>query len=142
MRIISLGWGVQSFGLAAMVAKGVLPPVDAAVHSDTTHERRETYEFRQRWTPWLEERGVRVVTAQAERTRPDEHWGNTPGIRIAAYTTWPDGTPSGMMGRQCTRDWKISPIRRWLQANRGGEPVEMWLGITLDEVTRMKPSDV
>jgi len=48
MRIISLGWGVQSFALAAMVAKGVLPKVDAAVHADTVHERRETYELAER----------------------------------------------------------------------------------------------
>jgi len=29
-----------------------------------------------------------------------------------------------------------------LQANRNGQPVEQWIGITLDEVHRMKPSDV
>ena len=60
MRVISLGWGVQSFALAAMSALGELPPVDAAIHADTTHERRETYEFAATWTPWLEARGVHV----------------------------------------------------------------------------------
>ena len=35
------GLGVQSFALAAMSALGVLPPVDAAVHADTSHERSE-----------------------------------------------------------------------------------------------------
>jgi hypothetical protein len=34
------------------------------------------------------------------------------------------------------------PIRRWLQANRNGEPVEQWIGISLDEFRRMKDSDV
>jgi len=33
--VISLGWGVQSFGLVAMSALGVLPKVDYAVHGDT-----------------------------------------------------------------------------------------------------------
>ena len=33
-------------------------------------------------------------------------------------------------------------MRRWLQANRGGAVVEQWLGISLDEVQRMKDSDV
>ena len=32
MRVISLGWGVQSFTLAAMAALGDIPPVDAAIH--------------------------------------------------------------------------------------------------------------
>ena len=46
------------------------------------------------------------------------------------------------MKRQCTGDWKIDPIKRWLQANRKGQPVEQWIGISLDEITRMKPSQV
>ena len=32
MKVISLGWGVQSFTLAAMVALKELPPVDYAVY--------------------------------------------------------------------------------------------------------------
>ena len=31
MKVISLGWGVQSFTLAAMVALGELEPVDYAI---------------------------------------------------------------------------------------------------------------
>ncbi len=50
MNIISLGWGVQSFTLAAMSALGDLPRIDAAVHADTTHESILTYEFASRWT--------------------------------------------------------------------------------------------
>ena len=37
---------------------------------------------------------------------------------------------------------KVAPIRRWLQANRNKQPVELWLGISTDEALRMKPSDV
>lgn len=40
LRVISLGWGVQSLGMAIMSALGILPPVDAAVCSDITYERR------------------------------------------------------------------------------------------------------
>lgn len=39
MRIISLGWGVQSFTLAAMAALDEIEPVDFAVHADTTEEK-------------------------------------------------------------------------------------------------------
>ena len=141
MRVISLGWGVQSFALAAMSALAELPPVDAAIHADTTHERGETYEFAARWTPWLEERGVRVVTVNPYRRAQDVLTAKGE-LMIAAYTTWPDGRQSGMLRRQCTHDWKIMPIRRWLQKHRDGQPVEMCLGITLDEWTRMRTSDV
>jgi len=61
LKIISLGWGVQSFTLAVMVALGDLEPVDAAIHADTTHEKTATYEFAKRWTPWLEEHGTKVL---------------------------------------------------------------------------------
>jgi hypothetical protein len=143
MVVISLGWGCQSFALAAMSALGVLPRVDAAIHADTTHERRKTYEFAQRWTPWLEERGVRVVTVRADEKRLDPFYSvNKLSVFLPAYTTRETGERSGMLRRQCTSEWKVLPIRRWLQVNRSGELVEQWLGITLDEVQRMRQSDV
>jgi len=143
MRVISLGWGVQSFALAAMSALGELPPVDAAIHADTTHERMETYEFAARWTPWLEERGVRVVTVRAPDNRL-QGLQNTECVSVLppAFGTWPGGLPSGQIRRQCTYDWKIAPQRRWMQAHRNGEQVVQWLGITLDEWQRMRDSDV
>jgi len=140
MRIISLGWGCQSFALAAMSALGVLPKVDAAVHADTGHERAETYDLAARWTPWLEERGVRVVTVkETYQLAPVDEWG---GVFLAAYTKSLANDSAGMLRRQCTQRWKIAPIRRWLQVNRDDRHVEQWLGITLDEVLRIKPSDV
>lgn len=140
MRAISLGWGVQSFTLAAMVALGELEPVDVAIHADTTHESKLTYEFAARWTPWLEERGVRVVTVHPAYTgvTVDRRGGE---IWLPAYTDTPSAG-GGMLRRQCTQRWKIAPMRRWLQTNRNGEPVEQWLGISLDEFQRMKHSDV
>ena len=59
LRVLSLGWGVQSWTLAAMIALKELPLVDYAVHADTTHEHEGTYAHAAKWTPWLEERGVR-----------------------------------------------------------------------------------
>jgi hypothetical protein len=144
LTVISLGWGVQSWALAAMSALGVLPPVDYAIHSDTTYERSETYAFAEKWTPWLEERGVKVVTVTH----------NTPyfsykGIYMPVHTTYPDGQKSGMLRRQCTDRWKIAPVRRFLRAELKRRnidiypsSVEQWLGITLDEFQRMKDSKV
>lgn len=137
MKILNLGWGVQSFTLAAMVALGELEPIDVAIHADTTHERESTYRFAEKYTPWLEARGVHVVTVQDNHT-PDPL--NTGGmVCIPARTSSDSG---GLLTRMCTSHWKIAPIRRWLQANRNSTPVEQWLGISLDEAERMKPSDV
>lgn len=61
-------------------------------------------------------------------------------VSIPAFTLR-DGK-RGTMRRQCTNRWKIVPVRRWLQANRGRRPVELWLGITTDEWQRAKDADV
>jgi hypothetical protein len=138
MITLNLGWGVQSFTLAAMVALGELEQIDAAIHADTTHERESTYRFAEKYTPWLEARGVRVVTV---RDAEQAATVTTLKTDIPAFTVGQSET-GGMLRRQCTGRWKIQPIRKWLQENRNGEPVEQWLGITTDEAERMKPSDV
>ncbi len=132
---ISLGWGVQSFTLAAMSALGELPPVDVAIHADTTHESVLTYRFAARWTTWLERHGVKVATPYPGRIDPvNNGYG------------WPDAPfysdPEGQIKRQCTSQWKVKRIRRYVQAHRNGQPVEQWLGISTDEWQRMRDSDV
>ena len=141
MRVLSLGWGVQSFTLAAMSALGEIERADVALHADTTHEQQGTYKFAVKYTPWLEMRGVKIVTVTD--TRPElrimDEWG---GAFIPAYTRDETGKVWGTLRRQCTGGWKIAPMRRWLQANRNRQPIEQWIGISLDEALRMKPSDV
>jgi hypothetical protein len=140
MIAISLGWGVQSFTLAAMAALGELPRVDAAIHSDTQHERSATYAFAAQWTPWLAAHGVKVATV-TNRLR-----GGTAVVIGGNKTPIPartinDGS-EGRMKRQCTGDWKIQPIRRYLQEHRNGRAAELWLGISTDEFQRAKDADV
>lgn len=131
-----------------MIALGDLPPVHAVVHSDTTHERVATYKFAARWTPWLEKRGVRVVTVSDRETakkvlEPGKH------VLIPAYTLSNKRGSRGQLWRVCTERWKIRPQRRWvtkelkrLGLKKVAGSVETQLGITSDEWDRMKDSDV
>ena len=55
----------------------------------------------------------------------------------------------GQLRRSCTQRWKIAPQRRWISAelerrNLPKSPgiVEQWFGISKDEWTRMRTSDV
>jgi len=164
LTILSMGWGVQSWVLAAMAALGDVPPIDFAIHSDTTWERSLTYDFAQQWTPWLKERGVRVVTvndseqaakvgtaktdipafSRDESTSIVDKFG---GVGGNAHTTF-EGN-HGQLRRQCTSRWKIKPMRRFIsqELDRRGlkkKPgvVTQWLGITVDEVQRARDSDV
>lgn len=135
IRVLSLGWGVQSFTLVAMAALGELEPVDFAIHADTTHESILTYRFAQRWTPWLKERGVKVVTVSDPKA-PARVWA---GEMIPAYTR---NGKAGQALRTCTQRWKIAPMRREIQRRRNGQQVEQLLGISMDEYQRMRDSDV
>lgn len=146
MRVISLGWGVQSFTLAAMVALGELEPVDFAIHADTTWERKATYEFAQRWTPWLEALGVKVITVQ---DRDQAAAVTTLRTDVPAFTVDATAEVYGQLRRQCTGRWKITPMRRYIieelqrrQLPKFSGQVEQWLGISEDEWHRAKDSDV
>jgi hypothetical protein len=142
LRVLSLGWGVQSWTLAAMAALGEIEPFDFAIHSDTTHEMAATYEHAAKWTPWLEEHGVKVVTALPDDASPRDKHG---AVMIPAFATDAKGFAAPIR-RQCTGAWKIVPIRRYLRSVLPSHPkpgsVELLTGISWDEALRMKDSNV
>ncbi len=134
-RIISLGWGVQSFTLAAMAAMGEIPAVDLALHADTTYEHRGTYDFAARWVGWLGARGVPVATVRAEN---HDLFNKSGGVLLPLYTG--HFKVRGQFHRQCTQKWKIWPMRRrMVQHQREG--VHLLIGISTDEWKRMKGSN-
>ena len=143
LKILSLGWGVQSWTLAAMAALGEIPMPDYAVHADTTHEMAGTYAHTEKWTPWLEEHGIPVVTVQATNTNIS-NFGTKYKVQIPAVTYDLKTGKHGQLNRQCTSDWKIAPLRRFARSiinKTSTECVEMWMGISLDEWQRMRTSD-
>ncbi len=144
MKVISLGWGVQSFTLAAMAALGEIEPIDAAIHSDTGFESALTYDFAKRWTPWLEDHGVKVVTVHGTDGDCSKIYNPSPNgkfLKIPAFSINQAGkTQIGM--RQCTGAWKIAPMRRWEQKNRNKQHIDQLIGISFDERERMRLSDV
>lgn len=144
IRFISLGWGVQSWTLAAMSALGQLPKADYAIHADTQHEASGTYAHAAKWTPWLKERGIEVVTLKGPRTNVVEAaWSNS--VMIPAFSVAAKDGKRGQIMRQCTTEWKIRPIRRFLRSKVTALPpgaIESWLGISTEEMTRMRTSDV
>ena len=149
LRILSLGWGVQSWTLAAMAALDEIPKPDYAVHADTTHEMEGTYAHAKKWTPWLEERGIPVVTVQASQTKvaggSSSNSQSSYRVQIPYYSKHLQTSEEGQAQRQCTSDWKITPLRRFARSIIGKpspECVEMWMGISLDEWQRMRTADV
>lgn len=148
---ISLGAGVQSSTLALMAAKGEVGPMPAgAIFADTQAEPPSIYE----WLNWLEKQlpfPVYRVTAGSLTTHSLTKFTNKKTGKhyacnmIPAFVKHPDGT-KGIAGRSCTYDHKIVPIlkkvRELASIKRGQKTVGVvqWIGISLDEVHRMKPS--
>jgi hypothetical protein len=144
LRVLSLGWGVQSWTLAAMAANGDIPAVDLAIHADTRFERSATYAFAEKWTPWLAERGVKVETAKANNADGSVLRWSRKSVMLPAYTL--DGAAEGQLRRQCTSRWKIEPLRQALRKHLPKQPkagaVEMLIGISKDEWSRQRTSEV
>jgi len=152
LNVISLGAGVQSTTMALMASNGLLSTMpDCAIFADTQWEPKAVYSHLE----WLRSGVLRfpVHIVSAGDLRSDIlRRSNTTGGRFAAvpwFTINSDGTP-GMGRRQCTSEYKIKPIARKLRdiLNVGPKArikpgtVRMWLGISIDEASRMRPSRV
>jgi hypothetical protein len=115
---------------------GDLP--DCAIFADTGFEPRAVYD-------WLADLEALIAPFPIHRVsngdlRKDATEGLVKGRRMASL---PFFLSSGGMGRrQCTNEYKIRPIRRWIRAHEATPPTELWLGISTDEAHRMKPSQV
>lgn len=146
LRVLSLGAGVQSTAVLLMSEAGELPKLDAAVFADTQWEPAEVYQHLDRLTAATATPIIRVSAGSLRAEVMANARGETAGqfTRIPVYIRTDDGQ-KGMGARQCTRDYKIRPIRRVvreLMMRAGANHVEQWVGISLDEVGRMKPSGV
>jgi hypothetical protein len=152
LRSISLGAGVQSTTLYLMACAGEIGPrPDVAIFADTGAEPPEVYAHLWRLA---ENFGhiipIRIVSdGDIEADIMGARDGRTSFVSIPLRVMGADGRPGALMLRQCTREYKITPINRELrrmlglarrQRAAGVVRVEQWIGISLDEVQRMKPS--
>ncbi|WP_202367912.1 hypothetical protein [Mesorhizobium sp. L-2-11] len=152
LRVLSLGAGVQSTTLALMAAHGHFGSLDCAIFADTGWEPAAVYEHL-RWlmSPNVLPFPVHIVSARNLRESLIAAGDGKRWASIPAFTRTVDrrGNISiGMIRRQCTTTSKIEPIRRKVRElaglTRKRSPtypvVHQWLGISMDEVVRMKPS--
>lgn len=154
-RVLNLGAGTQSSVLLVMADRGEIEPVEVAIFADTQAEPREVYEH----LDWLEKQVktpvVRVsegdLEADAIAFRQRRFTVNEAGRKsyasIPLFILNPDNSP-GMVRRQCTFQYKIKPIERYIrrtvlglqngQRVPAGVTVTQVYGISFDERTRAK----
>lgn len=145
-RFISLGAGVQSSAMLLMYDVGVLPgptPI-GALFADTGWEPQAVYDQLAYLQRTVRRIPIHVVDGPRIREQLVEHAaGRGRFASPPLYVRSADGD-RGQLRRQCTREFKVDPMRRWLRDAGYGprRPVVQLLGITLDEFERMRPSRV
>ena len=160
-RVASWGAGTQSTDMIVRSALGETEKLDAVIFSDAQFERRFTYEIIEFYTRFFTQRNIPVYIPTAGSV---EYEGADKHIHIPFFTR---KTPKGWDGewinpadtiiggplmRECTRHFKIRPIRRKTREILGLPPstppappagaVEQWLGISWDESERVSKSPI
>jgi len=148
LTVISLGAGVQSSTMAIMSAKGDLPPVDVAIFADTGNEPKAVYTYLNYLSNILPFPIFKVRKGNIKDDMLNAK-GKSNFVVAPFFTQNKITGKKGMVMRQCTNDYKIQPIRikiRELCNVKKGKHfpkdkyVEQWIGISMDEIGRMKPA--
>lgn len=151
IRVLSLGAGVQSSTLALMIARGDLPAVDCAVFADTGWEPQAVYD----WLDYLQSQ-LPFPVIRARRDGLDLgammiEIAHKPVTRTAMAPWFVTGEAGKMLPRQCSKEFKTRVVNREIRRMIGLGPgergpnhvaVEMLLGISLDEMHRMKDNEL
>ena len=136
LTVVSLGKGVKSTVLALMAGAESFDHVhDCAIFADT------------HWEP---PNVVYTVRSLRKDVKPlTNHSGSRSYVDILVNLKGRTGETNGIGRRQCTKNYKIRPIRNKIRELLGlrkgqrvssGTMVELWLGISTSEAVRMKDS--
>ena len=147
-RILSLGAGVQSSTMALMADQGAFgDKPDAAIFADTGWEPRPRIDHLNYLKSKL---SFPVHICKAGNLHDDILRATDNGKFVSVpFFTLNEKGKKGMGRRQCTREYKITPIAAKIRELLGmkkyarfpkGEHVETWVGISTDEVFRVKES--
>lgn len=137
LRILSFGAGFQSSALYIMAARKEIK-VDRVVFADTGDEPDYVYG----WMEWLEFKFKLPITivsgGDIVRDSLEKKF-----ITAPFYTQDEKGVLN-MLPRQCTNQYKIQPIYKYIRGLgvTRKNPVKLLMGITTDEAHRMKPARV
>jgi hypothetical protein len=131
------GAGVQSCALLRLIIDGKVPRPDLVVFADTQAEPEAVYEVVERDSKLCAEHGIEFETV----TWRDLKKETDRTIKVPLFTVNDETGKKGMLWRNCTSRFKIEPIEKTIRL-RGWKKtgVVQYMGISMDEIQRMKPS--
>jgi hypothetical protein len=148
LKVLSLGAGVQSSVMLLMADKGLLDDKpDVAIFADTQWEPKEVYEHLE----WLKNQVSIPIHIVSKGSLPkdllnDKKEGKYSQATIPLHYRYDNGK-KGLVMRTCTTYYKIKPIIKKVKEILGIKPkqickgkinVQMWLGISTDEIQRVR----
>ncbi|MEU8900693.1 hypothetical protein AB0C65_32850 [Nocardia sp. NPDC048505] len=147
LRLLSLGAGVQSTVLALMACSGELPALDGAIFADTGWEPAAVYDQIERLHAEFDRAGIAFWQVTKGNLRADTLDPMHRFVSVPYFTRNVDGS-AGMGRRQCTSEYKLSPINRKVRELLGAKPpefrrvpkgrvAEQWIGFSTDEIHRV-----
>jgi hypothetical protein len=133
--VISYGGGIQSTALVVLAMRERWP-IDEVVHVDLLDaESPATREYVARFREWLRRDHGRDITI-IER----DLYGDMLARPGFTPVPWRGKRREFMLKRQCTREYKVQPLQRYLYDRYPGERIGLILGISVDEYHRMRDS--
>lgn len=135
--ILSYGGGKQTIAILVFIANGELPLPELAIMADTGRERTSTWRYLEAHArPLMEKIGLPFVIASHELATVDLY-GHNGDLLLPCFTQ------TGKLPTFCSDEWKKLVVRRKLRELGYGpdNPVDLWIGMSLDEVHRMRKSD-
>lgn len=138
--IWNYGGGIQSVAIGVLIVQGRLPVPERAVIADTGYEATSTWKYlNEHMQPLLDRVGLTVEIVPHSYSTVDMY--NKSGRMV--LPAWTKGG-EGQLRIMCSNPWKRDVIYRWLREPERGygrrNPVIQWLGYSLEEIARCKPS--
>lgn len=148
LNVQSFGAGVQSTALLHLALDGKIPKPDLVIFADTQAEPAHVYEVVKREQQNCLDAEIEfVIVSNGDLSEPSSYLTTKgmPRVYVPLFVRGNDHPEKvSMLMRSCTENFKIRPIRRYLrkQGYTRQTEIKLWLGISMDEIIRMKPSPV
>lgn len=127
---------MQTVAMTILAAEGKIPRPDVIIMADTGDEPDGVYEHVEWMRDYMKSAGLEFVVVQSANG-PLAEFSTTKRKMVTPMY----GSRGGQIIRVCTERWKIREVRRELR-KRGAREASVMLGISLDEIHRMKDSPV
>ena len=150
LNVLSHGAGVQTSCMVYMAIEGEIERPDLIVFADPQWELKATYKYLHKLMDAVNRAGIPMMVETAGDIYEDTMRSAQTGERAPSmpFYTESDGE-DGIVGRQCTNDYKIDVVRKAARTFLGLKPRQrnkttlvMWKGITTDEVERISTSKI